>query len=557
VLWPQLADSWSLRAVRAFKARFPEAVQSAEADDRIAFLIERYRAAQAELNRLGYDAGPVDGIWGLQSVRAMRAFQSDSGLGPDGMVSEASLSRLQAAIPRIATEAIPISDPEWHPNDMEPAVTAASVSTGGAIPEGSRWTSSGESDGSKVFATATRRGDTVTVVFDVDHRDSGSVAGQFTYTDHYALSCTVSVADPLFKCRIPGSAQWITSAEVVGAFPRLRFTFRTPVNATRLASYRMPDDIVLEFRPEPTSETPRIAAQAAKSAAQQPDRSEPEVAALSAHTANLDGSRWTASGKSDGSRVTATAIRQGDALKVELAVEHPDDSTGNNGFGDRYTQSCTGSVGAPIYACWIRGRIGGGAYIARVFGAFPRLTFDVWDSGLTGRLLPTGEEIVLDFRPEPTGAVPAIVAPASATPDSEPQPARPEPEVALVLPPARDGITEGSPWSASGESGGPKIFATATRQGDALEVVFEVDHRLSHGLAQRFAHRSRQSCTVSVADRAFECWIAGRPNTTLGAKVFGTFPQLKYQVKGDEPTTNILPGDIVLSFRPEPQLAQN
>jgi DNA-binding SARP family transcriptional activator len=68
-LWPELAESWDLRAVRAFKARYPEARQSAEADLRIAFLIQHNREAQAELNRLGFDAGPVDGIWGLIGKR--------------------------------------------------------------------------------------------------------------------------------------------------------------------------------------------------------------------------------------------------------------------------------------------------------------------------------------------------------------------------------------------------------------------------------------------------------------------------------------------------------
>lgn len=39
---------------------------------------------QQWLNDNGYDAGPVDGIYGQKTVQAVRNFQSDAGLRADG-----------------------------------------------------------------------------------------------------------------------------------------------------------------------------------------------------------------------------------------------------------------------------------------------------------------------------------------------------------------------------------------------------------------------------------------------------------------------------------------
>lgn len=249
-LWPRLADSWDLRAVRAFKARYPEARQVAEADRRIVFLIQRHREAQAALNRLGYDADPADSIWGLRSARAMRAFQSDNGMAPDGILSEALLYRLKTATPRIATPTSPMStipkpEPQPQPSRTEPQVAGLSPSAQDGTPEGSRWTASGKSrDGSRITATATRRGDTLKIVFDVDH-------GQATlrYVDHYTQSCTILVADPVFECWITGRPNQTLGAKVFGTFPRLQFTFRK-TNIERSA-FALPRDIALDFRPEP------------------------------------------------------------------------------------------------------------------------------------------------------------------------------------------------------------------------------------------------------------------------------------------------------------------
>lgn len=55
---------------------------------------------QAALDGLGYDPGPTDGVAGKRTVRAIRAFQKDRGLEPNGRLS-AELSReLQSAVSR-------------------------------------------------------------------------------------------------------------------------------------------------------------------------------------------------------------------------------------------------------------------------------------------------------------------------------------------------------------------------------------------------------------------------------------------------------------------------
>jgi hypothetical protein len=97
-------------------------------------------------------------------------------------------------------------------------------------------------------------------------------------------------------------------------------------------------------------------------------------------------------------------------------------------------------------------------------------------------------------------------------------------------------------------------LATATRRGDTLTLVFDVDHRDS-GLPYKMIDRYSDSCTVLVSDPVIECWMRNGPGQTLGAKVFGTFPQLTYQMRDFGHSNFTLPGDIVLDFRPEPRLA--
>lgn len=51
-------------------------------------------AVQARLTELGYDSGPVDGIYGPITEGAVRQYQSDNGLTVDGIVGPITWSRL-------------------------------------------------------------------------------------------------------------------------------------------------------------------------------------------------------------------------------------------------------------------------------------------------------------------------------------------------------------------------------------------------------------------------------------------------------------------------------
>jgi hypothetical protein len=50
-------------------------------------IFERTREIQRGLKRRGYDPGPVDGLLGQRTARALRQFQADHGLAVTGMPS--------------------------------------------------------------------------------------------------------------------------------------------------------------------------------------------------------------------------------------------------------------------------------------------------------------------------------------------------------------------------------------------------------------------------------------------------------------------------------------
>jgi len=52
------------------------------------------KKTQAALAARGYDPGPIDGTDGLKTQKAVRAFQADSGLDPDGIVGDLTETRL-------------------------------------------------------------------------------------------------------------------------------------------------------------------------------------------------------------------------------------------------------------------------------------------------------------------------------------------------------------------------------------------------------------------------------------------------------------------------------
>jgi hypothetical protein len=52
------------------------------------------RSVQESLNRRGFDAGPVDGLWGPGTEYALRRFQEANGLTPSGALDSRTMSAL-------------------------------------------------------------------------------------------------------------------------------------------------------------------------------------------------------------------------------------------------------------------------------------------------------------------------------------------------------------------------------------------------------------------------------------------------------------------------------
>ena len=62
----------------------------------------KIRDIQQQLAARGYTAGPIDGIWGRQTVAAVRAFQAKNGLTADGVVGPLTLAALFQGAPAAA-----------------------------------------------------------------------------------------------------------------------------------------------------------------------------------------------------------------------------------------------------------------------------------------------------------------------------------------------------------------------------------------------------------------------------------------------------------------------
>ena len=67
----------------------------AKTDDATAEARKQVRRVQSALAARGYDVGPLDGINGSRTGAAIRAFQSDQGLTPDGRVTAGLIERLE------------------------------------------------------------------------------------------------------------------------------------------------------------------------------------------------------------------------------------------------------------------------------------------------------------------------------------------------------------------------------------------------------------------------------------------------------------------------------
>jgi peptidoglycan hydrolase-like protein with peptidoglycan-binding domain len=102
----------------------------------------RVREVQRHLRDAGYDLGPVDGLYGPRTERAVRRFQRDAGLAPDAVAGRRTLRALRtrgdaareprpapapipAAVPAPPPQATaPVAAPERAPLPLAPMVTA-------------------------------------------------------------------------------------------------------------------------------------------------------------------------------------------------------------------------------------------------------------------------------------------------------------------------------------------------------------------------------------------------------------------------------------------------
>ena len=86
------------------------------------------RGVQQALLELGYNPGPVDGVWGQRSASACAAFQRDQGLTADGIPGPATQAALQAPA-RLAP-----GPRRWHPAAFARAGSRAGPGPGAGQP---------------------------------------------------------------------------------------------------------------------------------------------------------------------------------------------------------------------------------------------------------------------------------------------------------------------------------------------------------------------------------------------------------------------------------------
>ena len=68
---------------------------------------ERYQEIQHALADKGYFKGSIDGKWGPDSVDALKKFQSDQSLDPDGKIGSLSLIALGLGPKRLSAQSAP------------------------------------------------------------------------------------------------------------------------------------------------------------------------------------------------------------------------------------------------------------------------------------------------------------------------------------------------------------------------------------------------------------------------------------------------------------------
>lgn len=96
----RMTDAQVAEAQQAARGWQPEEADSSQATSQASYDIqtlsyqERVAEIQRELNRLGYDAGPIDGVMGSRTRYAIHQYQDDMGIARDGRASTALLNRL-------------------------------------------------------------------------------------------------------------------------------------------------------------------------------------------------------------------------------------------------------------------------------------------------------------------------------------------------------------------------------------------------------------------------------------------------------------------------------
>lgn len=100
----QIARAWQPRATPSGIAPEPSPPVETLSGQQLVAEVQR------ELNRLGYEAGPVDGLMGTRSRNAIRDYQGTVGLAQDGQPTTALLARLRQA-GQEPTATAPVSEP--------------------------------------------------------------------------------------------------------------------------------------------------------------------------------------------------------------------------------------------------------------------------------------------------------------------------------------------------------------------------------------------------------------------------------------------------------------
>lgn len=73
---------------------------------------ERYKEIQQSLTDKGFFKGSVDGKWGPDSVEALKQFQANQNLDPDGKVGSLSLIALGLGPKRLSAQSSPQAAPQ-------------------------------------------------------------------------------------------------------------------------------------------------------------------------------------------------------------------------------------------------------------------------------------------------------------------------------------------------------------------------------------------------------------------------------------------------------------